>query len=373
METELTAGHDIRAWFTGEDGSCILNVTISPADPSGAEGDSLPILRCLVSDLCNYVDQLVELQGAQISSTEAYVEPLVLVKHRFLVLRLQHERHPTSACLRLDRRRGTNTSGLRACVPFVETEANDQAMFTITGNVTRPGELENKQTFEREPTLKHLRFMLRIVCDRLGGYKAWPTNCWLFCSVLQELLADTHVGKFELGELQHRDIGREVRRLIYSDYIALVCDALSAAEQGSLQHGSQQINEDEYPPEGAADAPPVTHPEHPTPNVLESDTSEGQFSDPSSAGMQQSPSTLQVIPNTGPIAGGVDIAVLGMNFPRSSCCFFGSNKAAIRQWGGGWLTCTLPQVTGPGSVDVTIQLDDGSILVASPQRFTYLQ
>jgi len=370
METELTAGHDIRAWFTGEDGSCILNVTISPADPSGTESDSLNIL---VSDLCNYVDQLVELQAAQISSTEAYVEPLV-VKHRFLVLRLQRERDPTSACLRLDRRRGTNTSTLRACVPFVETEANDQAMFTIDGNVTRQGdECENKQTFKGEPTLKHLRFMLRIVCDRLGGYKAWPTNCWLFCSVLQELLADAHAGTFELGELQHRDIGREVRRLIYSDYVALVCDALSAAEQGSLQHGSQQINQDEYPPEGAADAPPVTHPEHPTPNVLESDTSEGQFSDPSSAGMQQSPSILHVIPNTGPVAGGVEIAVLGLNFPRSSCCFFGSNEAVIRQWDGGWLACTLPQVMGPGPVDVTIQLDDGSILVASPQRFTYLQ
>jgi len=119
-----------RAWFTDRHGSCILDMTISPPDPSpsGSEGDRLnKILRCMVSELCNYVDQLVELQGAQISSTESYVEWESLVaKHRFLVLGLQRERHPTSARLRLDRRRGTNTSALKACVPFVETVANDQ-------------------------------------------------------------------------------------------------------------------------------------------------------------------------------------------------------------------------------------------------------
>ena len=117
-----------RAWFTDRRGNCILNITISDPSPSGSEGDSLNnILSCMVSELCNYVDQLVELQGAQISSTESYAEwESRVVKHRFLVLGLQHERHPTSARLRLDRRRGTNTSALKACAPFVETFANDQ-------------------------------------------------------------------------------------------------------------------------------------------------------------------------------------------------------------------------------------------------------
>lgn len=47
-------------------------------------------------------------------------------------------------------------------------------MFTITGDVAQPGNRQNLQTFEQNPTLRDLRVMLDIVCNRLGGYTAWP-------------------------------------------------------------------------------------------------------------------------------------------------------------------------------------------------------
>jgi len=108
-----------RAWFTDETGSCILDT------PSGDDNlDNLNyILPCMVSELCDYVDRLVELQEAQISSTESYVEAGSPVKHTFLVLGLQRE---TSARLRLERLHARNTSAVMAAMPFVDTEANDQ-------------------------------------------------------------------------------------------------------------------------------------------------------------------------------------------------------------------------------------------------------
>lgn len=119
-----------HAWFTDENGKCILHLSLSPAaDPSqpASGSDSVSgVLRFKVSELCDYVDQLVELQEARISSTESYVEQIRQIDHRFLVLELQHVRHPTPASLRFDRRRAENTSALVACMPFAKNEANDQ-------------------------------------------------------------------------------------------------------------------------------------------------------------------------------------------------------------------------------------------------------
>jgi hypothetical protein len=75
----------------------------------------------MVSELCDYVDQLVELQEAQIFSTESFVEVGSPVRHTFLVLGLRRE---TAARLRLERLRAGNA--VMAVMPFVETEANDR-------------------------------------------------------------------------------------------------------------------------------------------------------------------------------------------------------------------------------------------------------
>ena len=51
-------------------------------------------------------------------------------------------------------------------------------MFTISKRyVIQPGTIEeNRQTFERQPTLNQLRAVLKIVCDALGGYRVWPVR-----------------------------------------------------------------------------------------------------------------------------------------------------------------------------------------------------
>lgn len=104
-------------------------MSLSPADQEapGSGSDSVNgILRFKVSELCDYMDQLVELRETRISSTESYVEQTRQIDHRFLVLGLQHVRHSTPASLRLDRRRAENTSMLEALMPFATNEANDQ-------------------------------------------------------------------------------------------------------------------------------------------------------------------------------------------------------------------------------------------------------
>ena len=83
-----------------------------------------------------------------------------------------------------------------------------------------------------------------------------------------------------------------------------------------------------------------------------------------------SPSILHVNPNNGPLAGGIEIAVLGLHFPQSSQCFFGPEEATIKEWKEGWLCCILPPCRAPGPVDVTIRVE-GTVAGHSPQRFVY--
>ena len=83
-----------------------------------------PVVEVPLSDFCNYVDKLVHLQEAQISSTESYAEWIGPIKHRFLVLELQRCHSPKDACLRLDRR------GLGI---LAGNEANDRVRFMVDG------------------------------------------------------------------------------------------------------------------------------------------------------------------------------------------------------------------------------------------------
>lgn len=105
-----------HAWFTDLDGRRFLTASINRT----------PVLDLRLSELCAYVDQLVDLQEARIFSTESYAEWIGQIKHRFLVLELLRMRKPKDACLRLDRRRGENTSILRVVAPLGNNEANDR-------------------------------------------------------------------------------------------------------------------------------------------------------------------------------------------------------------------------------------------------------
>jgi len=72
--------------------------------------------------------------------------------------------------------------------------------------------------------------------------------------VLQQLLESAHEGTFELGKLPKRGIGQSFRLRIYRDYLKVVCDARSAAEQIDLQRAFQRLSQDEHNPAGAAEA-----------------------------------------------------------------------------------------------------------------------
>ena len=77
-------------------------------------------------ELCAYVNQSTELQEARIVATESYVERArTVVTHRFLVLELRRH-NLRDAWLRLDRRRGEDTSILKFLTLSGVTEANDE-------------------------------------------------------------------------------------------------------------------------------------------------------------------------------------------------------------------------------------------------------
>ena len=72
-----------------------------------------------------YVNQLTELQEARIVATEEYAEAGGTVTHRFLVLELRRH-NLKDAWLRLDGRRGENTSIWKFLRLSGVTEANDE-------------------------------------------------------------------------------------------------------------------------------------------------------------------------------------------------------------------------------------------------------
>lgn len=59
-------------------------------------------------------------------------------------------------------------------------------------------------------------------------------------------------------------------------------------------------------------------------------------------------------PNTGPVAGGIDVDVHGSHFAAGHTCFFGESAAAVVWRGGSTLKCKLPPGGRPGPVYVTI-------------------
>ena len=101
--------------------------------------------------------------------------------------------------------------------------------------------------------------------------------------MIQQLLASAYKGSFERGTLQHRRFGRKLRRRIYRDYLEVICDTLSAAEQGSPQPDSQQHNLATDAAEALHERPRLgleTHSEHHTPNICVASLSSLTIQDP---------------------------------------------------------------------------------------------
>jgi hypothetical protein len=87
----------------------------------------------------------------------------------------------------------------------------------------------------------------------------------------------------------------------------------------------------------------------------------------------ENPTISRVIPNTGPVTGGIEIALIGSHFLPSSRCIFGSEAVSVTWQGEDSLVCILPPARKPGLVPVTVSAggpntdcnDDTSLL------FTY--
>jgi len=88
-----------------------------------------------LSEFCAHVAHSAELQEARIVATESYAESAGTVTHRFLVLELRR-RYLADAWLRLDRRRGENTSIWSFLRQSGVTAANDRVCQQPIGRTT---------------------------------------------------------------------------------------------------------------------------------------------------------------------------------------------------------------------------------------------
>lgn len=68
------------------------------------------------------------------------------------------------------------------------------------------------------------------------------------------------------------------------------------------------------------------------------------------------PEISAVMPNVGPILGGIEVSVFGKNFTPQHHCMFGAFPSAYTHfWNDGHLTCLVPPSSEPCQVPVTIE------------------
>lgn len=96
--------------------------------------------------------------------------------------------------------------------------------------------LENYMSFWMgQPSLKDLSEVLEKICDNLREYKLWPVslantlsrftptekeeqeNCWLMCSLLQEIFQRSHDGRYKEGGSVSPNLAPKARRRIILD------------------------------------------------------------------------------------------------------------------------------------------------------------
>lgn len=76
---------------------------------------------------------------------------------------------------------------------------------------------------------------------------------------------------------------------------------------------------------------------------------------PPSVPQQPVPMISAVIPPNGPMSGGPDIAIIGMNLPAGAVVLFGGRAAETKASNPAVVQCVLPPGIAPGLVEVTIQ------------------
>jgi len=84
------------------------------------------------------------------------------------------------------------------------------------------------------------------------------SNCWAFCSVIQQILESVYGGSFERGGVRHPGIGPELQRRIYRDIIQVICapDSLLSSSQRPFRAEDPLVHTTKTP---HASLPPETH------------------------------------------------------------------------------------------------------------------
>ncbi|XBW36732.1 hypothetical protein QEN19_002309 [Hanseniaspora menglaensis] len=89
------------------------------------------------------------------------------------------------------------------------------------------------------------------------------------------------------------------------------------------------------------------------------------------------PIIYKIIPNSGPLSGGVEVTILGENFTPNTQIRFGVNKAlTVNFWGPTTIVATAPPASFPGPVQVVGLLNEMDVGRNVPEnsetRFTYI-
>lgn len=166
-------------------------------------GDHVSEKTFSLHEFCGIVSRAPLVQHALIKSTECYVED-TLVRHRYLVVKVAVPGVTPKLWLRIDRLR---TRGNLALFLFnkLTAEPNDTARFSASKDnlLELKSHRENIQKFGRMDTmyLGDFCLYLQVMMDNLDTYVLYKENCWLFASVIQQLLGGSSRGDFIRGHL----------------------------------------------------------------------------------------------------------------------------------------------------------------------------
>ncbi|KAF8309931.1 hypothetical protein DL93DRAFT_2230647 [Clavulina sp. PMI_390] len=171
-----------------------------------------------LSELCDLIETRASLSNAEILFVECYCQRVNFITHRFLVLHLRRKGRK-DIYLRLDRRAANDVGLTRLVLARGQTQARDEATLSPMNSrlVTGSAKVENHLSFclPKRPTLGELRLFLGVIREELVLYKAWPENCWFFCSLVQQYLASSVFSTFDFGRLMHTNLAKQVRLKIY--------------------------------------------------------------------------------------------------------------------------------------------------------------
>ncbi|KAK3304558.1 uncharacterized protein B0T15DRAFT_495011 [Chaetomium strumarium] len=88
---------------------------------------------------------------------------------------------------------------------------------------------------------------------------------------------------------------------------------------------------------------------------------------------QTPPAIFKVIPGEGPVAGGIEVTLMGQGFVHGMQVMFGDKQApGTACWSSESLVCLLPPSEMPGMVPVTLKHQNGQALNLAPHFFRYV-